>query len=127
MLADAEDVKVLIAAGKLCRQLLETKDFRPYVHEEIAPGAKVQSDQDWEEFVRSAASSGAHQCGTCKMGIDQMAVVDPQLRVHGIERLRVIDASIIPTVPSGNINASCMMIGEKGAQLILQERTQVPG
>jgi choline dehydrogenase len=122
MLTNSEDVKVLIAAGRLCRQLLKTKAFRSYVEEEISPGEKVQSDREWEEFLRSAASSGAHPCGTCKMGIDQMAVVDPQLRVHGIERLRVIDASIMPTVPSGNINASCMMIGEKGAQLILQER-----
>jgi len=121
MLEDERDIKTLMAAATLCRALLQTPSFRPYVEQETSPGRDVQTHQQWEHFIRENASSGAHQCGTCKMGIDRLAVVDPRLRVHGIEGLRVIDASIMPRVPSGNTNASCMMIAEKGAQMILQD------
>jgi choline dehydrogenase len=121
MLGDEADVKVLMAAGRLCRQLLKTKSLTPYVEQETSPGISVQTDQQWEEFVRQNASTAYHHCGTCKMGTDRMAVVDRRLKVHGLEGLRVIDGSIMPTILSGNTNAACMMIGEKGADLILRE------
>jgi len=76
------------------------------------------SDADIDAYVRANANSAYHPCGSCKMGNDEMAVVDPELRVHGIEKLRVADASIMPAITNGNINAPCMMIGERAADLI---------
>jgi choline dehydrogenase len=86
--------------------------------EEIAPGADKQSDEALEAYVREACDTVYHPVGTCKMGTDSMAVVDPELRVHGIEGLRVVDASIMPTITTGNTNAPTIMIGEKAADLI---------
>jgi choline dehydrogenase len=88
--------------------------------EEIAPGIHIQSDAELLEWVRNTAETTYHPVGTCKMGQDPMAVVDPELRVHGIEGLRVADASIMPTLTSGNTNAPCIMIGEKCAELVLR-------
>lgn len=118
MLSDERDVQTLTAAGRLCRQLLKTRSLAPYVEEESAPGLRVQTDQEWEDYIRETTWSGAHQCGTCKMGLDTLAVVDPELRVRGIERLRIADASVMPAILSGNTNASCMMIGARAAELI---------
>jgi choline dehydrogenase len=83
------------------------------------PGPEVVSFADWERYLRTDSITIFHPCGTCKMGIDPMAVVDPALRVHGVEGLSVVDASIMPHLVSGNINAPTIMIGEKGADLIL--------
>jgi choline dehydrogenase len=91
--------------------------------QEIAPGAQIQSDADLLEWVRNTAETTYHPVGTCKMGQDAMAVVDPELRVHGIEGLRVADASIMPTLTSGNTNAPCIMIGEKCAEMVLGAAT----
>jgi choline dehydrogenase len=88
----------------------------------VLPGADVQTEKQWMDFIRETAASSYHHAGTCKMGVDRMAVVDPSVRVRGIENLRVIDGSIIPSMISGNTNATCMMIGRKGADLILGER-----
>jgi choline dehydrogenase len=121
LLGDEEDVKVLRDAGRLCRQLLATSAFRPFVTQEALPGTEIHTDREWEDFIRETASPACHFVGTCKMGTDRMAVVDPRLKVHGIEGLRVIDASIMPTIPSGNTNAATMMIAEKGAEMILGE------
>jgi choline dehydrogenase len=121
MFEDEDDVRVLTAGGRLCQQLLKTDSFKPYVEQEMMPGGAVGTDAEWESYLRNNASSGAHQCGTCKMGTDDMAVVDARLKVHGIEGLRVADASIMPTAPSGNTNGVCMMIGGKAAQMILRE------
>jgi choline dehydrogenase len=82
------------------------------------PGPKVQSDAEWIQWARETGQTTYHVIGTCKMGQDPMAVVDDQLRVHGIAGLRVVDASIMPTVPSGNTNAAVIMIAEKGADMI---------
>jgi choline dehydrogenase len=87
--------------------------------QEIAPGAHIQSDAELLEWVRNNAETTYHPVGTCKMGQDTMAVVDAELRVHGIEGLRVADASIMPTLTSGNTNAPCIMIGEKCAEMVL--------
>ncbi len=84
-----------------------------------APGAALQSDDELIEWVRHNAETTYHPVGTCKMGIDPLAVVDPELRVHGIEGLRVADASIMPTLTSGNTNAPCIMIGEKCSSMVL--------
>jgi choline dehydrogenase len=89
------------------------------ISEEIAPGAHLKTDAELLEWVRNNAETTYHPVGTCKMGIDPMAVVDPELRVHGIAGLRVADASIMPTLTSGNTNAPCIMIGEKCAAMVL--------
>lgn len=87
---------------------------------EVEPGPHLTADADLNAYVRANAASAYHPCGTCRMGMDAMAVVDPQARVHGIERLRVADASIMPSIPNGNINAPAMMIGEKVAHMIMR-------
>ena len=89
------------------------------VTEEIAPGLEIQDDQELLEWVRETGDAAYHPVGTCKMGNDPMAVVDDQLRVHGVERLRVADASIMPTQSSGNTNAPTIMIGEKASKMLL--------
>jgi choline dehydrogenase len=121
MLESREDIQILAKATQLCQNLLKSNAFKPYVEQEVFPGKTLQTDDEWTGFLRESAASGAHQCGTCKMGTDDMAVVDPQLKVRGIEGLRVADASIMPTVTSGNTNGPCMMIGGKAAQMILRE------
>ena len=86
---------------------------------EIGPGTEAQSDEELNEYIRSKAETAYHPCGTCKMGIDDMAVVDENLKVKGIQNLRVIDASVMPEIPSANLNAPTLMIAEKGADSIL--------
>jgi choline dehydrogenase len=86
------------------------------------PGADVQTYDEWLEFARNNGQTTFHVVGTCKMGQDPMAVVDDELRVHGIEGLRVVDASVMPTLTSGNTNAPTIMIAEKGADLIRAAR-----
>jgi choline dehydrogenase len=98
---------------------MATSPLKEMTGEEIAPGASLQSDEEILEWVRNNAETTYHPVGTCKMGNDPMAVVDPELRVRGIEGLRVADASIMPTLTSGNTNAPCIMIGEKCAAMVL--------
>jgi choline dehydrogenase-like flavoprotein len=85
---------------------------------EIAPGPDADSDDGLLDYIRANADTAFHFCGTARMGDDDMAVVDPQLRVRGVDKLRVIDASVMPTIASGNINPAVLMIGEKGADLV---------
>jgi choline dehydrogenase len=87
--------------------------------DELVPGEQVQTDEQMDEYVRSSAQVTQHPVGTCTMGHGSMAVVDPQLRVHGIQGLRVVDASIMPTVPGANTNGPTIMIAEKAADMIL--------
>ncbi|MCU0526719.1 MAG: GMC family oxidoreductase N-terminal domain-containing protein [Elainella sp. Prado103] len=110
------DLETYVRAIELCRQIANTKAFTEFNNGEVAPGL----NSNLERYVRTYADTIWHPVGTCKMGRDPMAVVDPSLRVHGVEGLRVADASIMPTIPSGNTNASCVMIGEKAADLVLQ-------
>ena len=93
-----------------------------HVVEEYSPGKTVQSDDEWRAFIRETAIGVYHPAGTCKMGHDRMAVVDDRLRVHGIEELYVVDASIMPFVVSANLNGNCIMIGEKVSDMILAAR-----
>jgi choline dehydrogenase len=114
--ADRDGVLAAIRKG---RELMATSPLKEMTGEEIAPGMGLQSDAEILEWVRTTAETTYHPVGTCKMGSDAMAVVDPQLRVHGIDGLRVADASIMPTLTSGNTNAPCIMIGEKCAAMVL--------
>ena len=103
---------------KIARRVGEQPALAPYRGEEIRPGPSCQSNDDWLEYVRNTGQTVYHPIGTCKMGADDRAVVDEQLRVHGIGGLRVIDASIMPTLVAGNTNAPTIMIAEKGAAMI---------
>lgn len=115
--ADADRDR-LVQAVKLARDIFGTKAFAPWVGDELMPGPDVQGDDALTAFVRSSADSYHHQAGSCKMGLDDMAVVDPKLRVHGVEGLRVVDASIFPQVQSGNCHAGVVMAAERCAEFI---------
>jgi len=119
--ASHHDLEILIAGLKRGREILAAPPFRRYLGRERLPGAAYQSDAQLEDFCRATAETEYHPVGTCKMGSDAEAVVDERLRVRGIERLRVIDASIMPTLVSGNTNAPTIMIAEKGAAMIAEE------
>jgi choline dehydrogenase len=118
-LSEAEDLEMMLECVRLSREILEQPAFRPFRAHEILPGAEVRSRDGLIEFVRSKAETIYHPVGTCRMGSDPAAVVDPQLRVNGIEGLRVIDASIMPSLVGGNTNAPTIMIAEKAADMIL--------
>jgi choline dehydrogenase len=120
-LASDYDLKILIDGIRRGREILAAPAFKPYLGEERLPGLALQSDAELTEFIRASAETEYHPVGTCKMGSDPMAVVDERLRVRGIDRLRVIDASIMPTLVSGNTNAPAIMIAEKGADLMLTD------
>lgn len=123
-LQNETDVQKLVAGIKLMRQLFQTSAFDEFRGAEIAPGSHVKSDEALATYIRDTASTMWHPVGTCKMGTDPMAVVDPELRVRGVEGLRVVDASIMPTITTGNTNAPMIAIGEKAADLIKASRTQ---
>jgi choline dehydrogenase-like flavoprotein len=118
LLSVDEDIKPLIRAIKLARRILSASNFARYQALETAPGAAVQSDEQIDGFIRAASYTVHHQVGTCRMGIGADAVVDPQLKLRGLEGLRVVDASVIPTIVGGNTNAVVVMIAEKAADLI---------
>lgn len=120
-LSSAFDCDTVVAGMKLLRQIMNQPAMRHYIAEERAPAPDCTSDADLLAFARATGSTVFHPTSTCRMGSDAAAVVDDRLRVHGIERLRVIDGSIMPTVVSGNTNAAVVMIGEKGADLVLQD------
>jgi choline dehydrogenase len=113
------DVAVLVAGIKLARRLIAAHAFDPYRGDEFAPGPAVQRDAELEANVRVNAQTLYHPVGTCKMGRDALAVVDPELRVHGVTGLRVADASIMPAIVNANPNAPTIAIAEKAADLIL--------
>jgi choline dehydrogenase len=127
-LADEGDRKVIVSAMKLARRLMHTDAMKPYLDFEDYPGDQVQSDDELLEAARDVASTTFHVMGTCRMGpaADPTAVVDDQLRVRGLEALRVIDASVMPAMISANLNAATMMIGEKGADLVLGKQAMEP-
>ncbi len=122
------DRKVLLAGMKLARRLLRTKPLEPYFDREDFPGPNVQSDDELLGAAKERGTTTFHPAGSCRMGpaTDPHAVVDDQLRVHGLEGLRVIDASIMPTMISANLNASTMMIAEKGSDFILGRTAPEP-
>jgi len=124
LLSHPLDVEYLIEACRLGRRLLATQAFAPHVIDERLPGAQVQTDAQLEQYLRGNAFLMYHPCGTARMGVDALAVVDPQLRVRGLAGLWVADASVMPTVTAGNINATCIAIGEKASDLVLAARRE---
>ena len=116
------DLAALVAAVRHARAILHAPPFQPLITRELFPGPAVRSDLDMADYVRRSAITTYHPVGTCKMGIDEAAVVDPRLRVRGLEALRVIDSSIMPRIVSGSTQSPSMMIGEMGASLILPAR-----
>ena len=115
------DRQTVIDGLKLAREIAAQPSITPYIAEEFLPGQDVQSDAELLDYIRQYGSTIFHPVGTCKMGSDPQAVVDERLRVHGIERLRVADCSIMPTLISGNTNAPAIMIGEKIAAMIRED------
>jgi choline dehydrogenase len=113
------DAKLTVRAIRIARAIMTAPAMGPLQVTEAAPGAERTTDDEIIDWVKSAAETTYHPVGTCKMGSDPMAVVDSQLRVHGIDGLRVADASIMPTLTSGNTNAPSIMIGEKAADMVL--------
>ncbi|HEX3538328.1 MAG TPA: choline dehydrogenase [Stellaceae bacterium] len=112
------DRETMVAALKISRRIFQTPTMQRYVVEEFWPGAQVESDDGLLEHAKKTGSTTFHQTSTCMMGAHETAVVDTELRVHGIEGLRVVDASVMPTVISGNTNAATIMIAEKASDLI---------
>lgn len=119
-LAHDSDLDALVTGFKKTRSILEQTAFSPYYQSELQPGVHIKSDDEIKKYIRENAETIYHPIGTCKMGCDEMSVVDPQsLKIYGLDNIRVIDASIMPTVTSGNTNAPTTMIAEKGASFIL--------
>jgi choline dehydrogenase-like flavoprotein len=124
-LSSEKDCAVLLAGVKAMRRLTETAALQPYIVREHDPGSSCASDADLMDFLRLRGGIAFHPIGTCKMGNDASAVVDDRLRVRGIGGLRVVDASIMPTLVSGNTFAPTVMIAEKGADMILGDSPPV--
>jgi choline dehydrogenase len=117
-LADPEDMRTARESLRIARRLIAQSAFDEFRSAEYAPGDAVQSDEALDAYIRATAMSIYHPVGTCRMGTDPMAVVDSRLRVHGIDGLRVVDASVMPSIVSGNTNAATMMIAERAADFI---------
>jgi len=123
----AGDVDTLVRGLRIAREMLQSDPFTPYRGAEIAPGDKVQTESDWADFARQNAVSVFHAVGTCRMGPEgPETVVAPDLRVHGVDGLRVVDASVMPTVVAGNTNAPAIMIAEKAADMMLGRPAPAP-
>lgn len=121
LLASENSVKKMTAGIKKLREVFRASSISSRVKQELKPGLQIESDAMIEDWLRSTVIDGIHPCGTCKMGQDELAVVDERLRVRNIQNLRVVDASIMPTITTGNTNAPTIMIAEKGAAMILED------
>ncbi|WP_230595193.1 GMC family oxidoreductase [Rhodococcoides fascians] len=121
ILADPYDLEAMVDAVEICREIGASDVFAPWRKAEVVPGPSARTRDDLRAYVRQTAGTYHHQVGTCKMGAesDSDAVVGADLRVRGVDGLRVADASIMPTVPSGNTNAPSIMVGERASDLIL--------
>ena len=117
-LSDSRDLKTLITGAKLTREILQAPALSKYRYKELFGINDNMTDNDWEKHIKQRADTIYHPVGTCKMGVDNMAVVSPKLKVYGVEGLRIVDASIMPTIVSGNTNAPTIMIAEKAADII---------
>jgi choline dehydrogenase len=120
-LKSADDRQTIVDGLKIVRGLMGTSAMQPYILAEHAPGKRVNTDNEWLDYAREVGGTVYHPTSTCRMGQDATAVVDDRLRVRGITGMRVVDASIMPNVVSGNTNAATVMIAEKGADLILAD------
>ena len=121
-----DDIEGFRACVRLTREIINQAPFDEYRGEEIQPGIQVQTDAQIDAFVRQSVESAYHPSCSCKMGTDAMAVVDPETRVHGLQNLRVVDSSIFPTIPNGNLNAPTIMLAERAADLILDAEMLAP-
>jgi choline dehydrogenase len=121
-LQDSSDLRVMLEAVRLSREILRSPAFDELRGEELFPGINDGSDRDLIRFIRHKAETVYHPVGTCRMGTDGRAVVDESLRVRGVAGLRVIDASIMPRIVSGNTNAPTIMIAEKASGSILRQQ-----
>lgn len=123
LLGDEDDLRRQIAGCKMARRLLQASAFGPFMRGEYLPGQATLDDEAWREHVRRTSFLGYHPVGTCRMGIDSDAVVNPRLKVRDVAGLRIADASIMPLIVSANTNAATLMIAEKAASMILADRT----
>jgi len=121
-LGDRSDLVRLADAVEMSRDIFASTAFRPHLKRELLPGKAVKTRADIEEFVKQRADCYHHQAGSCRIGIDDMAVVDPRLRVRGVEGVRVVDASVMPAVPSGNCHTAVVAIAERAADLLQEDR-----
>ena len=117
-LKEEYDLEETVKCVRVARQILKQSSMKPYAGREIGPGEKANSDEEIREYIRSKAETAYHPSCTLKMGIDDMAVVDEKLKIHGLQNIRVADASIMPEITSGNLNAPTLMIGERAADFI---------
>ncbi|MCB0831746.1 MAG: choline dehydrogenase, partial [Solirubrobacterales bacterium] len=117
-MSDPEDLDAMVHGVKLARQIAGTEPLASKVSREIYPGAEAFSDEAIEDDIRDRTELLYHPVGTCRMGSDDEAVLDPELKVKGIDGLRVVDASVMPLIPGGNTNAPTIMVAEKAADLI---------
>jgi choline dehydrogenase len=113
-----DDMRRSVAAFHIGRQIIATEPYRSLIFSEVRPGAHVVKEDDIRSFIRQVAGTVYHPCGTCRMGEDDKAVVDSELRVRGLEGLRVVDASVMPAIPSPNIHPATIMVAEKGSDAI---------
>ncbi|MDX1523174.1 MAG: GMC oxidoreductase, partial [Anaerolineae bacterium] len=119
-LSTAQDRREWVEAVRCARNILQQPAFDPYNQREISPGPTVQSDEEILNWVARDGETAYHPSCTCKMGLDEMSVIDPHdMKVHGMEGLRIVDASVMPSLTNGNIYAPVMMIAEKASDLIL--------
>jgi choline dehydrogenase len=118
-LREARDLTVLLEGMRLSREIIRAAPFAPFRGREVFPGEGLSTRQELENVLRRKAETIYHPVGTCRMGNDAAAVVDPQLRLRGVEGLRVVDASVMPRLIGGNTNAATIMIAEKAADMIL--------
>ena len=118
-LEDEDDLKQTRECIKVARNILSQPALAEHSGKEIGPGADKQSDEQLDEYIKNNAETAYHPCGTLKMGIDKMSVVDENLKIHGLQNIRVVDASVMPEIPSANLNAPTLMIAEKGSEYIL--------
>ena len=114
----------MIRGARITREILLSEPMAKYRHKELFGVQDDLTDKQWEEHIRARADTIYHPVGTCKMGVDDMSVVDPELRVRGLDGLRVVDASVMPTLIGGNTNAPTIMIAEKAADLIAGVRAE---
>jgi len=125
-LSTQADKDTLIGGLRIARSVMKTRAMQEFVDDEFLPGAATESDEEWLAHIANTAGTTYHPTSTCMMGTHERAVVDSELRVHGIEGLRVVDASIMPAVVSGNTNAATIMIAEKGTDMILEVARSAP-
>jgi choline dehydrogenase len=119
-LSTEKDVRTLLEGSKIVRRIGQAEPLKRFGAQELRPGPDIRDDDGLLAYIRQNCSTAFHYSGTARMGIDDMAVVDPTLKVRGVDKLRVIDASVMPTIVSGNTNGATIMIAEKGADFIKQ-------